>query len=55
MWCWPFKADQGWLLGGDIPDFCHLLASLGQGGGPPQPPTGALEGQVEPVASIAVT
>lgn len=51
----PLKQIRGWLLGGNIPDFCHLLRSLDQGGGPPHPPTGALEGQVEPVASIAVT
>lgn len=51
----PLKPIKGWLLGGNILDFCHLLTSLGQGGGPPQSPTGALEGQVEPVALIEVT
>lgn len=51
----PLKQIRSWLWGVNRPDFCDLLTSLGQGGGPLQPPTGALEGQVELVALIAVT
>lgn len=51
----PLKPISVWLWGGGGPYFCRLLTSLALGGGSLQPPTGAREGQVEPVALIAVT
>lgn len=58
VWRWPFKADQGLALREKkITRFLlsAYMPGLGREGGSLQPPLGALEGQVEPAALIAVT